>query len=229
MHNKELLQRQRRFNQQVKREPVTYPSRRLLVMALMWSAFTVLYSAETTSPIHIPVRIHLVSCEQETALTTTLTAGDIQRIIAKVNTIWAPANIQFTIESIGKTTAQTQDNETDKTTFSWVTSAMPQDRLLENGLNLFYIKEMGPNGFYSKGLIYVKDTARLNPVPGGLDEPIPRVSAHEIGHALSLQHRQEVTNLMASGKNGYLLNEAEIEAARRTALTKFGSLEKKAP
>jgi hypothetical protein len=62
----------------------------------------------------------------------------------------------------------------------------------------------------------VQEAARLNPVPGGIDEPLPRVTSHELGHGLQLPHRQARTNLMASGTTGTSLNEAEIETARHT-------------
>ena len=95
--------------------------------------------------------------------------------------------------------------------------AMPRERLLKAGLNVCYVKEMEQNGFWSGELALVKDTAWLKKVPGGLDEPIPRVTAHELGHALGLPHRQDVTNLMASGTTGFSLNEDEIAKARAGA------------
>jgi len=54
-------------------------------------------------------------------------------------------------------------------------------------------------------------------VKDGVDEPIPRVTAHELGHAFTLKHRQSVTNLMASGTSGWTLNEAEIKQVRTAA------------
>ena len=58
----------------------------------------------------------------------------------------------------------------------------------------------------------------------GFDEfllvPLPRVSSHELGHAFTLEHRQSVTNLMASGTTGTWLNDAEIKQARDAARKK---------
>jgi hypothetical protein len=79
------------------------------------------------------------------------------------------------------------------------------------------VKQLDVNGFYTPRGIFVKDTASLRPVEGGIDEPIPRVTSHEIGHALSLPHRQDNTNLMASGTTGTLLNDAEILQTREAS------------
>jgi hypothetical protein len=63
----------------------------------------------------------------------------------------------------------------------------------------------------------VQETAKLREVEGGLDEPIPRVTAHELAHMLGLPHRQARTNLLASGTTGTLLNTEEVATARREA------------
>jgi hypothetical protein len=81
------------------------------------------------------------------------------------------------------------------------------------------------NGVYmSDDFALVQETARLRQVPGGIDEPVPRVTSHELGHALGLQHRQNETNLMASGTTGILLDEAEVKAAREKALKLKGAM-----
>jgi hypothetical protein len=89
---------------------------------------------------------------------------------------------------------------------------------------VYYVKELSVNGIYMRGGIFVKDTARLSTVAGGIDEPLPRVTAHELGHGLSLAHRQDRTNLLASGTTGTVLNEMEIERAREAA-GRFGWVE----
>jgi len=83
---------------------------------------------------------------------------------------------------------------------------------------VYYVHELPVNGVYLGANIgFVKETASLRKVEGGIDEPIPRVTSHEIGHALGLPHRQNKTNLMASGTTGTILNEAEVSVTRTTA------------
>lgn len=176
---------------------------------------------EEPSLITIRARVHLVQAEKETALHTTLTEDDVKRVFGKVNMIWAQANIRIELESVVTEAANVADGVKKEAGYGWVVASLPKKNLLQNGLNIFYVKELADNGFFSGGLCVVKDTAKLAEVPGGLDEPIPRVTSHEIGHALGLQHRQDVINLMASKKSGYSLNAQEIALARATAMAKF--------
>jgi hypothetical protein len=194
-----------------------------VLIALAWIAAASARAAEPLPPLSIPVRIHLVASAAEPALATTLGAEDARRVLAAVNTIWAQAGIAFVAEAVGATTASPRPGVARDDGDRWVVAAMPRERLLRGGLNIFYVKRLVPNGFYADGLIFVKDTARLEPVPGGLDEPLPRVTAHEIGHALGLPHRQDLVNLMASGKNGFLLDANEIAIARATAQARLAA------
>ena len=112
-----------------------------------------------------------------------------------------------------------------KSEFDRVKSMIPKERLSAKAIDICYVKEVKPNGFYYGEPIVVKDTATLKEVPGGLDEPLPRVTSHEIGHALGLKHRQDTTNLMQSGTTGFSLNEAEITTARAKAMERLRKLE----
>ena len=168
--------------------------------------------------IIVPVRVHLVQSARIPAMHTTLAESDVRRIFGKVNMVWSRAGIQFEIESIVHTEAAALSAEAEKKDeFVRVNSMIPKASLSTTALNVCYVKEVKPNGFFHSGLIVVKDTASLKEVEGGIDEPIPRVTSHEIGHALGLAHRQDTTNLMASGRTGFSLNDAEIAAAREKA------------
>ncbi len=169
--------------------------------------------------IVVPVRVHLVQSAGIPAMHTTLGEPDVRRIFGKANMVWAQAGIRLEIESIVRTEAAALTPEMEKQQeFARVKSMIPKASLSATALNVCYVKEVKPNGFFS-GLIVVKDTASLRAVEGGIDEPLPRVTSHEIGHALTLSHRQDTTNLMASGTTGFSLNDAEIHAAREKAKT----------
>ncbi len=205
--------------------------KRFLVSLFLLATFANAYSVEPPVAnlpiISLPVRVHLVQSETMPEMHTTLVEADIRRIFVKVNSVWAQAGIQFEIESIGPTQAVAPMPEArGKQEFAQVKAMIPKERLGHAALDVCYVKKVGPNGFFYEDLIVAKDTASLKEVPGGLDEPLPRVTSHEIGHALGLQHRQDTTNLMASGTTGYSLNEAEIAMARAKAkelLDKFHS------
>ena len=168
--------------------------------------------------ITLPVRVHLMQSATQPAMHTTLLEADIRRIFGKVNAVWAQAGIQFEVESIGPTLAlEARPEAAGQSEFVRVKAMIPKERLSATALDVCYVKEVRPNGFYYGEPIVVKETASLRTVEGGLDEPLPRVTAHEIGHALGLGHRQETTNLMASGTTGFSLNEAEIATARAKA------------
>ena len=160
----------------------------------------------------VPLRIHLLASQDTPALQTTLTEPDLARIFPKMNRVWAQAGIQFRIESIVRDSALPLENADTE-----VIARVPPESRSSTAFNVYYVKQLDVNGFYTPRGIFVKDTAALRPVEGGIDEPIPRVTSHELGHALSLPHRQDTTNLMASGTTGTLLNEAEVQQTREAA------------
>ncbi len=177
----------------------------------------------------VPVRVHLLSSKETPALETTLTGGDVDRIFRKVNQVWAPSGIQFFVESLHRepaVPAKAKDEADPARRAPARLDAMlehlpPASRSTE-AFNVYYIKSFDVNGVYfaRPEAIFVKDTASLRKVEGGIDEPLPRVTSHELGHAFALVHRQDTFNLMASGTTGTSLNAAEIRQARDSAATR---------
>ena len=167
-----------------------------------------------------PVRVHLLSAKASPAIQTTLTEKDITRILQKMNGIWAQAGVHFYLESLVREEADHPEthalsgNQADPRR---LLELRPSQSKTTNGFHIYYLKEMSVNGIYFPEAIFVKDTASLKKVEGGIDEPLPRVSSHELGHAFGLPHRQNTTNLMASGTTGTRLNDEEIKQAREVA------------
>ncbi len=177
-----------------------------------------LNAAEELPVLTVPVRVHLMQSEKEVSLQTTLTDADVQRVLGKVNKIWAQAGIRFEAESVEKTTAIENVPRVEDAHDRRVLASIPRDRLSKTAINICYVKNVTPNGFWPGGrLVIVKDVPVLREVSGGVDEPIPRVTSHELGHALGLVHRQDLTNLMASKTTGFSLNAEEIRTAREHA------------
>lgn len=164
----------------------------------------------------VPLRVHLLSSEDTPALHTTLTEADLTRVLSKVNRVWAAAGIRFRIESLVREAALPRDHPDVRNPRNFL-SRMPRASRAARAFDVYFLKQFEVNGVFTPHGIFVKDTAELQPVEGGIDEPIPRVTSHELGHALSLPHREERTNLMASGTTGTLLNAAEIQQARAAA------------
>jgi len=167
-----------------------------------------------------PVRVHLLTATNSTRIETTLKPEDITRILGKVNRVWSQAGMHFYLESLVREEATSQDFGQVLGTagdLSGVLRLRPERSRAPGMFHIYYIKELSVNGVYLKEGMFVKDTASLKKVEGGIDEPIPRVTSHELGHALTLQHCQTPTHLMFRGTTGTKLDDAEIDQAREAA------------
>jgi len=168
----------------------------------------------------VPLKFHLLAAKDSPTIQTTLTETDFERILAKINRVWSQAGLHFFVEAIGREEVNAPEKWADPGLSPEgleLLELRPRRSLATNAFNIYYIKKMSVNGIYFPEGIFVKDTASLRPVEGGIDEPLPRVTSHELGHALGLSHRQNTTNLMASGTTGIWLNEEEINQVRKIA------------
>jgi hypothetical protein len=172
----------------------------------------------------VPLRVHVLTGD-DSDINCSVTDADVRRIIGKVNAVWRTAGVYFGLESIVREPAVGVEHfrrvreELGATPMSLYPGLIPEaSRRSFRGLHVYYVHKLPVNGvFMGKDFAFVQETAALREVEGGIDEPVPRVTAHELGHALGLAHRQNETNLMASGTTGTLLNAAEVERARAGA------------
>lgn len=173
----------------------------------------------------VPLRVHVLTATDLPDVDCQLTDADVTRIVAKVNRIWNMAGVHWALESLAREPAARQDRfrlirdlggELDLRIYRML---VPDSKRPTRGMDVYYLHRFPVNGvcFGPEGLAIVQETARLRTVEGGVDEPIPRVTAHELGHALGLSHRQDRTNLLASGTTGARLNTREVATVRRWA------------
>lgn len=176
------------------------------------------FSAEAFPVITLPVTVHFVRSTVHPKLQATVTETDVRAIFAEVNTIWAQAGIQFVIKGFGEIQARPVPPkkwfERDR---NWVRTAISTDSFDAGSIDVCFIREMGPNGFFYGEPVVVCEQPEFTKVKGGAENPVARVTAHELGHVLTLQHRQDHVNLMASGRNGVSMNNQEIKDARTKA------------
>ena len=162
----------------------------------------------------VPVRVHLLQSPVEDALHCRLQEEDVRRIFGKLNRIWNKAGLAFAVESIVKEKVVVP-KDFDENILEDFKLTRPTDSRPGGMIHVYYVHRLPTNGvFMGRDAIFVKDTASLRPVRGGVDEPIPRVSSHEIGHAMGLPHRQNTINLMASGTTGWSIDDDEIDLVR---------------
>ena len=178
----------------------------------------------------IPLRVHILTATDLPDVDCHLKDSDIERILLKANRIWHMAGIHWGLDSIIREPAAKQERfreflkEDRSPSLNSYRMLLPEESRKFDGLHVYYLHKFSVNGVWLGGdFALVQETAKLRAVPGGIDEPIPRVTSHELGHALGLPHRQNTTNLLASGTTGTRLNTREVETARESAKKKRGA------
>ncbi|HVE39210.1 MAG TPA: matrixin family metalloprotease [Planctomycetota bacterium] len=167
----------------------------------------------------VPVRVHLLQSKEADALHCRLKDQDVRRVFGKANRIWNKAGLALSLESIVCEDALCPEGF-DASRLEDFKTTRPLAGIARDMVHVYYVHTLPTNGvFMGRDAIFVKDSAALREVKGGVDEPLPRVTSHEIGHALGLPHRQNTINLMASGTTGWSVSDPEIETVRSWAST----------
>ena len=171
----------------------------------------------------IPLRVHVLSAPDLPEIDCKLRDEDVTRIVGKINGVWKMAGLHWGLDAIVREPAARQEKfklarALGRGANLGIYRLLAPDESRDfDGLHVYYIHEFAVNGVWLGAAAFVQETAELREVRGGIDEPIPRVTAHELGHALGLSHRQDRTNLLASGTTGTLINTREVESVRKTA------------
>jgi hypothetical protein len=192
-------------------------------------------SSTDDSMFVVPLHVFILRSNKIAALNASPElATSVPRTVAAVNGIWAVAGISFQLEDVAVVDADDEGFAAAIEPLGSRAIARPPNALLDraiprstrpgDGFRVYFVHDFDANGVYfaRDAAAIVRETATLAPVDGGIDEPLPRVISHEIGHALSLEHVPDVTRLMAGGTSGRRLDAAEIRRARIRVLTLDG-------
>jgi hypothetical protein len=204
------------------------------------TTLALLATAHALEPIELPVRVHLVASSNEQLDSSDTRQRDIERRFRDINRAFAPAGIVWRVESIvvdrpsgadSAYAAASADHGQRRNALNLLRSA--PTRLAPGGFDLYVIEKMGPVGIGGAyqcaageppgmGAAFVSARGPRGDLP-------TRKWAHELGHALGLQHtpcsREMADRMMMSGKCSYAepgrvgFTAAEIAVMREQAAT----------
>jgi len=148
----------------------------------------------------INLRVHIARSD--------LSQNQLEATYKDINKIWAQAGIQFKVE------------------------AVEHDDILSDGFYLWIEAEKRSyiGIYWGQHDIWTNDLPSLGSAPNPVDINVARTSAHELGHALSLNHYNDDAladqrdNVMASGTKGWELKDWQVDDTRERAPALTGGL-----
>jgi hypothetical protein len=167
------------------------------------------------SPIALTISLYVVESSDGpgSPSSSQRTPAELEGIFSRMETIWDQANVDLELASSATITAPEAvlfDLASGDTNSFFNAASAGVIVIPEPGAILgFYVKQIGSaNGLTPLGtrIFFVADDPSVN------DE---RVSSHEVGHILGLNHtRDDASRLMYSGTNGTGLTDEEAVVAR---------------
>jgi|GEM_PF-936682 len=152
----------------------------------------------------LPVRVFLMQSEESKKIDCQLSEADVKEIFAVANETWAPAKVQWTIESVRQIAADPKLAEGYEnapvgqanrgSSMKLLTQTYSSADFLKPGFNVVIVRKLtGAGGVFRPGtgeIVYAASS------PTGEIRPV--ILAHEFGHSLSLPHTvfEKNNNLM---------------------------------
>jgi hypothetical protein len=173
----------------------------------------------------VPLRVHVLTSPTLDLVNCTLNDAEIGRVIGNVNAIWHKAGVHIGMETIVREPADQQERfrlisrlNHERPNGGQLRMLLPRSTRAPVGLDVYLFRDLPFNsGYFADDAILIREHPDLALVPRGGDDPVARVTAHAIGHALGLPLHPDPENVMASATSGVALDAEQVDGVRQVA------------